>query len=147
LNLGAERRRFYAAEVRDQRDYNNDQVIGDPRGHVVTVQGEPAFVLPDLQPETPAGPPPALVHFPCTANDVLWILDRAVEVGLGFRQWEGQVLPSKLRLDRATWAAVQDGLLRWQFAIDRPTKTGRRVDLRLDIGVEAMKAAVVKGAG
>jgi len=145
-NLPEERKRFYAAEVRDQRDYNKDGVLGDPRGHVVTVQGKPAFTLPDLDPEPVAGPPPALIHFPCTANDVLWILDRAVEVGLGFRQWEGQSLPSGVKLDRATWGAVQDGLLRWQFATSRQTATGRRVDLRLDIGVEAMKDAVVKGA-
>ena len=147
LNLGAERRRFYATEVRDGKDYNNDQVIGDPRGHVVHVQGEPAFVLPDLHPETPPSPPPALIHFPCTANDVLWILDRAAKLGLGFRQWEGRVLPSGVKLDRATWGAVQDGLIAWKFATARQTATGRRVDLRLDIGVEAMKAAVVKGAG
>jgi hypothetical protein len=147
LNLGAERRRFYAAEVRDQRDYNRDGVVGDPSGHVVTVAGAPAFVLPDLHPDTPAGPPPALIHFPCTANDVLWILDRAAQVGLGFRQWEGQRLPSKIKIDRATWGAVQDGLLRWQFATSRNTATGRRVDLRIDIGVEAMKDAVRKGAG
>ena len=146
LNLGAERRRFYAAEVRDQRDYTGDNIIGDPRGHVVHVQGEPAFVLPDLHPETPAGPPPALIHFPCTANDVLWILDRAAVVGLGFRQWEGQSLPSKIKLDRDKWVEVQDGLIAWKFATARQTATGRRVDLRLDIGVEAMKAAVVKGA-
>ena len=147
LNLGAERRRFYAAEVRDQRDYNNDQVIGNPRGHVVHVQGAPAFTLPDLHPETPPGPPPALIHFPCTANDVLWILDRAAEAGLGFRQWEGQVLPSSVKLDRDKWSEVQDGLIAWKFATARQTATGRRVDLRLDIGIEAMKAAVVKGAG
>jgi hypothetical protein len=146
-NLSAERRRFYAAEVRDQRDYNNDGKLGDPRGHVVTVAGAPAFTLPDLHPETPASPPPALIHFPCTANDVLLVLDRAVKVGLGFRQWEGRVLPSGVKLDRATWGAVQDGLLRWQFATSRQTATGRRVDLRLDIGVEAMKDAVIKGAG
>ena len=146
LNLGAERRRFYAAEVRDQRDYDRDGMIGDPRGHVVTVQGAPAFTLPDLHPETPPGPPPALIHFPCTANDVLWILDRAADVGLGFRQWEGKSLPSGVKLDRATWGAVQDGLLRWQFATARQTATGRRVDLRLDIGVEAMKDAVLKGS-
>jgi hypothetical protein len=145
-NLPEERKRFYAAEVRDKRDYDGDGVIGKPQGHVVTVQGTPAFVLPDLHPDTPAEPPPALIHFPCTANDVLWILDRAVEVGLGFRQWEGQTLPSGVKLDRATWGAVQDGLLRWQFATSRTTATGRRVDLRLDIGVEAMKDAVLKGS-
>jgi hypothetical protein len=146
-NLGAERRRFYADEVRDQRDYDGDGVVGKPHGHVVTVAGKPAFTLPDLHPETPASPPPALIHFPCTANDVLWILERASKVGLGFRQWEGQPLPSKIKIDRATWGAVQDGLLRWQFATSRNTAAGRRVDLRLDIGIEAMKDAVRKGAG
>lgn len=145
-NLPEERKRFYAQEVRDQRDYDGDGVIGKPQGHVVTVQGEPAFVLPDLHPETPAGPPPALIHFPCTANDVLWILDRAAEVGLGFRQWEGQVLPSKIKLDRPGWDLVKDGLIAWKFATARQTATGRRVDLRLDIGVEAMKDAVRKGS-
>jgi hypothetical protein len=145
-NLSAERRRFYAKEVADGVDYNRDGVVGKPQGHVVTVHGKPSFTLSDLHPETPASPPPALIHFPCTANDVLWILDRAVKVGLGFRQWEGQRLPSKIKIDRATWGAVQDGLLRWQFATSRQTVSGRRVDLRLDIGVEAMKNAVVKGS-
>jgi len=41
---------------------------------------------------------------------------------------------------------VQDGLLRWQFATARQTKTGRVVELRGDIDVEAMKDAVRKGA-
>ena len=146
-NLIAERRRFYAKEVADGVDHNRDGFVGKPQGHVVTVQGAPAFTLPDLHPETPAAPPPALIHFPCTANDVLWILDRAVKVGLGFRQWEGKVLPSGVKLDRATWGEVQDGLIAWKFATSRQTATGRRVDLRLDIGIEAMKNAVVKGAG
>jgi hypothetical protein len=148
-NVSAERRRFYIyeAEVRDGRDYNNDGVLGPPAGHVVPVAGKPGFILPDLHPETPAGPTPALIHFPCSANDVLWILDRAAKVGLGFRQWEGQKLPSKIKIDRERWAAVQDGMLRWQFATARQTATGRRVDLREDIGIEAMKSAVRKGAG
>ena len=146
-NAGAERRRFYAQEVRDRRDYDRDGVIGDPRGHVVNVQGAPAFVLPDLHPETPAAPPPALIHFPVTANDVLFVLDKASSSGLGFRAWEGQRLPSGVKLDRATWGAVQDGMLAWRFATARQTKTGRVVELRTDIDVEAMKDAVRKGAG
>jgi len=146
-NLPEERKRFYAQEVADNVDYNRDGHVGKPQGHVVTVQGKDAFVLPDLHPDTPAEPPPALIHFPCTANDVLWILDRAATVGLGFRQWEGQTLKSGVKLDRPTWGAVQDGLLAWKFATSRQTATGRRVDLRLDIGIEAMKDAVVKGAG
>lgn len=146
-NAGAERRRFYAREVADGVDHNRDGVIGKPQGHVVEVQGKPAFTLPDLHPDTPAGPPPALIHFPCTANDVLLVLDRAQSDGLGFRAWEGKRLPSGVKLDRSTWGAVQDGLLRWQFATARTTKTGRVVELRTDIDVEAMKDAVVKGAG
>ena len=145
-NLPEERKRFYAQEVADNVDYNRDGHVGKPQGHVVTVAGAPAFTLPDLHPETPAEPPPALIHYPCTANDVLWILDRAVEVGLGFRQWEGKSLPSGVKLDRTTWGAVQDGLIAWKFATSRQTATGRRVDLRLDIGIEAMKDAVVKGS-
>jgi hypothetical protein len=147
LDLDAERRRIYRLEVERGEDLTGDGVIGQPQGHVVTVQGQPAFTLPDLHPDTPPAPPPALVYFPCTANDVLAVLDRAAEVGLGFRQWEGKVLPSGVKLDRPAWGAVQDGMLRWQFATARQTATGRRVDLRLDIGIEAMKDAVVKGAG
>jgi hypothetical protein len=148
-NVSAERRRFYMyqAEIRDGRDYNKDGVLGPPAGHVVSVAGKPVITLPDLHPETPAGPTPALIHFPCTANDVLWILDRATRVGLGFRQWEGQKLPSKIKIDRERWATVQDGMLRWQFATARQTATGRRVDLREDIGIEVMKSAVRKSAG
>jgi len=146
-NASHERRRFYAQEVRDGRDYNHDGVIGKPQGHVVDVQGKPAFTLPDLHPDTPAAPPPALIHFPCTANDVLAVLDSAPTNGLGFRAWEGKRLPSGVKLDRSTWGAVQDGLLRWQFATARTTKTGRVVELRTDIDIEAMKDAVRKGAG
>lgn len=146
-STSAERRRFYAAEVMDGKDYNHDGVIGKPQGHVVEVLGKPAFTLPDLHPETPAAPPPALIHFPCTANDVLLVLDSAPQDGLGFRAWEGKRLPSGVKLDRSTWGAVQDGLLAWQFATARQTKTGRVVELRTDIDVEAMKDAVRKGAG
>lgn len=145
-STSAERRRFYAAEVRDGKDYNHDGVIGKPQGHVVEVQGKPAFTLPDLHPDTPPTPPPALVHFPCTANDVLLVLDSAPQDGLGFRAWEGKRLPSGVKLDRSTWGAVQDGLLAWQFATARQTKTGRVVELRTDIDIEAMKDAVRKGA-
>lgn len=147
VNLSAERRRFYAREVADGKDYNRDGVVGKPQGHVVHVQGRPAFTLPDLYPETPAGPPPALIHFPCTANDVLWILDKAQRDGLGFRAWEGKRLPSGVKLDRDKWVDVQDGMLAWKFATARQTKTGRVVEFRTDIDVEAMKDAVVKGAG
>ena len=35
-NAGAERRRFYAQEVRDQRDYDRDGVIGDPAATAAT---------------------------------------------------------------------------------------------------------------
>lgn len=140
-------RDLWQREIKDGKDIDGDGKVGPPRGHVVEVQGKPAFTLPDLHPETPAAPPPALVHFPCTANDVLLVLDSAPGDGLGFRAWEGKRLPSGVKLDRSTWGAVQDGLLAWQFATARTTKTGRVVELRTDIDIEAMKDAVRKGAG
>lgn len=140
-------RDLWQREIKDGKDIDRDGKVGPPRGHVVEVQGKPAFTLPDLHPETPAAPPPALIHFPCTANDVLFVLDSAQSDGLGFRAWEGKRLPSGVKLDRSTWGAVQDGLLRWQFATARQTKTGRVVELRTDIDIEAMKDAVRKGAG
>jgi NAD(P)-dependent dehydrogenase (short-subunit alcohol dehydrogenase family) len=57
-----------------------------------------------------------LLHFPTnrrmvTPDDVLHILDRATEVGLAFRNWEGQRLPSGTVLDRVAWGGCLDGLV------------------------------------
>lgn len=146
LHVNSTVRDLWQREIKEGKDIDGDGKVGPPKGHVVEVQGKAAFTLPDLHPETPPAPPPALIHFPCTANDVLYVLDRAPAEGLGFRAWEGQRLPSGVKLDRSTWGAVQDGMLRWQFATARQTRTGRVVELRTDIDVEAMKDAVQKGA-
>jgi hypothetical protein len=146
LHVNSVTRDLWRRELRDGKDYTGDGHLGPPQGHVVHVQGQPAFVLPDLHPETPAAPPPALIHFPCTANDVLFVLDKAQGDGLGFRAWEGQRLPSGVKLDRDGVKWLQDGMLAWKFATSRMTATGRRVELRTDIDIEAMKAAVQKGA-
>lgn len=135
-------------------DIDGDGVIGEPEpvkpvGHVVKIGGDRGEItLPniDLMTRRP------LVHFPTnhgrmvTPDDVLYILDRATEVGLSFRNWEGHKLPSGTILDRTAWGGCLDGLVAWRFAVDRPTQRGRVVELRSDITVEDMKRAVRLGA-
>lgn len=114
-------------------------------GHVVTVAGRD-MVLPNLNAPALDKPAPLLVGFPVCANDVLFVLSEATRRGLGFRAWVGERLPSGMKLDRAGWIAVQDGLLTWRFATSRQTATGRVVELRADVEIEAMLDAVRKGA-
>ncbi len=114
-------------------------------GHVVNIAGRD-MVLPNLEAPALDKPVPLLVGFPVCANDVLFVLSEATRRGLGFRAWVGKRLPSGTKLDRAGWIAVQDGLLKWRFATSRQTATGRVVELRADVEVEAMLDAVRKGS-
>ena len=151
-NLKAERRRFYAAEVRDQRDYDGDGVVGEPAGHIVTVSRrgqEPVeYVLPDTKPPKGA---PALAGFPVTANDVLQILDGLRDGRQVAFPRSTLVLASGTRIaasdaGRETWRAVQDGFIAWEFAEAREGSNGREVWLRPDVTVEQMKHLVRQGA-
>lgn len=145
-------------EVRTGTDIDGDGLVGPPVGHVVEIKtrsGTAQVTLAnlDVQYKRP------LVHFPAavgravTADDVLYILDRAGErkpsgggiVGLSYRAWEGQRLPSGTVLDRETWAGCLSGLVRWSFAQERVLGQGRVVELRKDIEVEDMKRAVKLG--
>ena len=145
-NLKAERRRFYAREVRDQRDYDGDGVVGEPAGHIVNIAGRET-ILPDLDPPKMTKPAPPLVGFPVCANDVLFVIDRASRDGCGFRAWKGERLPSGAVLSADLWRSIQDGLVKWQFATARETKAGRVVELRTDVELEIMLDAVRKGVG
>lgn len=143
---------IWKSEIATGTDIDGDGVIGQPEpiGHVVTVNGsKPGEVtLPNLDVMTRR----PLVHFPTnhgrmvTPDDVIFILDRSVEVGLAFRNWEGQRLPSGTVLDRTAWGGCLDGLVAWRFAEERQTARGRAVELRSDITVEDMKRAVRLGA-
>lgn len=143
VNLKHEQARFYAREVRDNRDYNGDGYIGEA-GHVVKIVGRD-MVLPNLDVLTMAKPAPNLRGFPVCANDVLYILERAWREGTSFRAWTGHRLPSGAKLDRNAWIAVLDGLLTWGFATARQTDTGRVVILRQDVTVDEMMRAVQDG--
>lgn len=140
---------IWAQERATGEDIDGDGIIGNPIGHVVEIGGGRGSVtLPniDVMERRP------LLHFPTnhgrmvTPDDVLHILDRATEVGLAFRSWEGQRLPSGTVLDRTAWGGCLDGLVAWRFAEERPTARGRAVELRSDITVEDMKRAVRLGA-
>lgn len=142
---------IWAQERATGIDIDGDGQIGQPLpvGHVVEIGGNRGSVtLPniDVMERRP------LLHFPTnhgrmvTPDDVLHILDRATEVGLAFRNWEGQKLPSGTVLDRSAWGGCLDGLVAWRFAEERPTARGRAVVLRDDITVEDMKRAVRLGA-
>ena len=113
-------------------------------GHIVNVAGRP-MVLPNLS--TPIDKPaPVLVGFPVCTNDVLYVLERSWREGTAFRTWEGHKLPSGVKLDRGSWTAMLDGLLRWNFATERQVDGKRKVELRQDIGVDDMMTAVREGA-
>lgn len=140
---------IWAQERTTGEDIDGDGIVGPPVGHVVEIGGGRGSVtLPniDVMDRRP------LVHFPSetghvvTPDDVLHILDRAVSIGLGFRNWERHKLPSGTIVDRTTWAGCQDGLIAWRFAQDRQTQRGRVVELRGDLSVEDMKRAVRLGA-
>lgn len=140
---------IWAQEVATGTDIDDDGIIGNPVGHVVQIgggRGSVTLANLDVMERRP------LVHFPnteghvVTPDDVLHIVDRAAEVGLAFRNWEGQRLPSGVVLDRPTWGGCLDGLVAWRFATDRQTQRGRVVEMRSDITVEDMKRAVRLGA-
>lgn len=143
-NTEAEKRRFYAREVRDGKDYDGDGVVGEPAGHIVNIAGRET-ILPDLDPPKMTKPAPALVGFPVSANDVLFVIDRASRYGCGFRAWKGERLPSGAVLSADLWRSIQDGLVKWQFATTRDTKAGRVVELRTDVELDVMLDAVRKG--
>lgn len=140
---------IWSQERATGEDIDGDGIVGPPIGHVVEIGGGRGSVtLPniDVMDRRP------LVHFPSetgrvvTPDDVLHIIDRAVLIGLGFRNWERHKLPSGTIVDRQTWAGCQDGLIAWRFAQDRQTQRGRVVELRGDLSVEDMKRAVRLGA-
>lgn len=151
------RRQLWMLEARTGQDIDGDGHIGppaipEPVGHVVAVRsnGQAAreFTLPDLDPPREARP---LIRFPqqpaVTANDVIWIIQRAETDGLSFRPWSKVRLPSGARIDRDLWRGILDGLIAWQFAIAGQTADGRRtVALRTDIDTDAMIHAIRQGA-
>lgn len=151
----AARRATWHIEQQTGHDLDGDGHIGPPEpiGHIIPLKsngqdiGE--IILADL--DAPGLRP--LAGFPAepkpiTPNDVIYIIDRAAEVGLGSRQWEGHHLPSGASPGRDVWTAILDGLLLWQFATQRHTSDGRRlVELRTDTDIEHMKAAIQKAIG
>ncbi len=113
-------------------------------GHIVNVAGKP-MVLPNL--DTPIDKPaPVLVGFPVCTNDVLYVLERSWREGTAFNKWEGHRLPSGVKLNRAGWTAMLDGMIRWNFATTRQVDGKRKVELRADVSVDDMMTAVRKGS-
>jgi hypothetical protein len=97
-------------------------------------------VLPDLDPPRETRP---LVRFPVPANDVIYILTRSAQDGLGFREWDGHRLPSGSVVDRPLWTAVINGMVDWQMVQATTDAAGRRrVRLAGDATVDEMIAAV-----
>lgn len=131
------------------QDLDGDGRVGKPQpvGHIVRINGaQPAeVVLPDLDPPRGAAP---LAGFPVPPNDVLFVLSQAAERGVTFRAWDKVRLPSGVTVDRSVWGGVLDGLVAWQFAVATVDGANRRrVELRQDVGVDAMIHAVRIGAG
>lgn len=131
-------------ELARNEDLDNDGQIGPPQpmGHVVRIGGsKPAsVVLPDLDTGRSA---PNLARFPVTANDVIYVLTRAVSNGLGFRDWDGHRLPSGKVVDRPLWASVIDGMVDWEMVYAMTDAAGRRrVRLASDVTVDEMIDAV-----
>lgn len=126
------------------RDLDGDGQVGKPQpvGHVVKIGGKKPkdVVLPDLDPPRQARP---LVRFPVPPNDVIYILTRAANTGLGFREWDGHRLPSGVTVDRPLWTQVIDGMVDWQMVDANTDAAGRRrVRLAGDATVDEMVAAV-----
>lgn len=138
------RRQLWKDEEATGHDLDGDGAVGKPgaaAGHPVKL-GSGSFVLPDL--DAPGGEPP-LPHFPVPANDVIYILRNAPGRPLSYRKWDKQRLPSGKTVDRDLLTGIQDGLIAWRFAVATFTTDGRRtVDLRSDIGVDAMIHAINK---
>lgn len=138
------RRQLWKDEEASGRDLDGDGAVGKPTkpaGHPVKL-GAGSFVLPDL--DAPGAEPP-LPHFTVPANDVIYILRNVRQRPLTYRKWDKQRLPSGATVDRDLLTSIQDGLLAWRFAAATYSADGRRtVDLRTDIGVDAMIHAINK---
>lgn len=140
----AVRARTWLLEQELGQDLDGDGKVGKPQpvGHVVPIRGKkPAsVVLPDLDPPRGA---PLLVRFPVPANDVIYVLSRARQDGLGFRDWEGHRLPSGAVVDRPLWGRIIDGMVDWEMVQAQTDAAGRRrVRLAEDVTVDEMVAAV-----
>lgn len=138
------RRQLWKDEEASGRDLDGDGAVGKPTkpaGHPVKL-GSGSFVLPDL--DAPGTEPP-LPHFTIPANDVIYVLRNARQRPLTYRKWDKVRLPSGAVVDRDLLISIQDGLLAWRFAVATLSADGRRtVDLRNDIGVDAMIHAINK---
>ena len=149
--LAANTRSVQAATWQEElargEDLDGDGQVGQPAeaGHVVKIGGSrpQEVVLPNLDTARAA---PRLARFPVPANDVVYVLTQANRLGLGFRQWEGQQLPtSRAVIDRPLWSAIIDGMVDWEMVEARTDAGGRRrVRLASDVTVDQMVAEIRK---
>lgn len=101
-NAGAERRRFYAQEVRDQRDYDRDTYIGDPFNGVRVAGKDGAadetVIIP--KPSNSAKAQPVMEGWGVSAADlVAFAFEAETSRGLKETAWVGKgisqfILPS-----------------------------------------------------
>lgn len=140
----AVRARTWLLEEQSGQDLDGDGQVGPPQevGHVLKIGGKRPrnVVLPDMAPPRQTK---VLTKFPVSPNDVVYILTRAGEDGLGFREWDGHRLPSGATVDRPLWTKIIDGMVMWEM-VDATTDAAgrRRVRLASDATVDEMVAAV-----
>lgn len=140
----AVRARTWLLEEQTGQDLDGDGQVGQPQevGHVLRIGGKKQkdVVLPDLAPPRQVQ---VLTRFPVSPNDVIYILTRANQDGLGFREWDGHRLPSGATVDRPLWTRIIDGMVDWEMAWAVTDAAGRRrVRLAEDATVDEMIAAV-----
>lgn len=151
-------RELWRQETATGRDLDGDGAVGKPpkkeAGHIVTVPGKAGkreeIVLPDLDPEPDTTP---LIGFPVCANDVLFLLNSMTNGQQVTYPRQALTLPSGVKISTGEegqrfWRAFQDGLIRWQFASERQTQTGKRqVWLHANVSIQEMMRCVRDGAG
>lgn len=145
----AVRARTWLLEEQSGQDLDGDGQVGRPQevGHVMRIGGTKPknVVLPDLAPPRQTQ---VLKMFPVSPNDVIYILTRSAKEGLGFREWDGHLLPSRTPVDRPLWTKIIDGMVAWEM-VDAATDAAgrRRVRLASDVTVDEMIAAVRQSVG
>lgn len=116
-STSAERRRFYAQEVADQRDYNKDTYIGDPFNGVRVTDANGAVeevIIP--KPSNSAKAQPIMAGWGVSAADlVAFAFEAEASRGLQERAWIGKavtqfVLPSGKAVTQKRLREIQQAL-------------------------------------